>query len=144
MRLSRRAPEERHRPRGRDTRSATGRGSSGGLTGAQRTIEPGSDRAGLRYFLLEAAKLPAGQRIAAVDKALAATGKEGVDAQIEALLDRLYGGTKIGDLATASDSSTSRPPQLEARNDAMLDFAAALRPTARREREARTGAIAAR
>ena len=93
---------------------------------AQRTIEPGSDRAGLRYFLLEAAKLPAGQRIPAVDEAL---GNGDLAAAVDKLLDRLYGGTKLADakerLAMFDESRT----QLEGRNDAMLGFAKALRRT---------------
>jgi peptidase S46-like protein len=96
---------------------------------AQRTIEPKSDRAGLRYFLLEAAKLPKGQRIPAVDDALAATGEREPAVAVESLLDRLYGHTKIADakerLAMFDESRT----QLEARKDAMLGFARDLRKT---------------
>ena len=96
---------------------------------AQRTIEPKSDRAGLRYFLLEAAKLPKGQRIPAVDEALAATGEREPAAAVDKLLDRLYGNTKIADakqrLAMFDESRT----QLEARKDAMLGFARDLRKT---------------
>jgi hypothetical protein len=96
---------------------------------AQRTIEPGSDRAGLRYFAIEAAKLPQGQRIAAVEEALAATGERETAAAVDKLLDRLYGGTKLADvkerLAMFGESRT----QLEARNDAMLKLAKALRRT---------------
>ena len=40
----------------------------------QRTLDVQADRAGLRYGLQRAAALPAGQRIPAVDAALAATG----------------------------------------------------------------------
>ena len=61
-----------------------------GLARAQRTIEPGSDRAGLRYFLKEAMLLPSDQRIAAIDEALAKTGEKETDRQIEAFLDGLY------------------------------------------------------
>ena len=96
---------------------------------AQRTIEPKSDRAGLRYFLLEAAKLPKSQRIAAVDDSLAATGEREPAAAVDKLLDRLYGNTKIADakqrLAMFDESRT----QLEARKDAMLGFARDLRKT---------------
>ena len=96
---------------------------------AQRTIEPKSDRAGLRYFLLEAAKLPKSQRIAAVDDALAATGQRETAAAVEKLLDRLYGNTRIADakerLAMFDESRT----QLEARKDSMLEFARGLRKT---------------
>jgi hypothetical protein len=96
---------------------------------AQRTIERGSDRAGLRYFLIEAAKLPKGQRIAAVDEALAATGKRETAAAVNEVLDRLYGGTKVADVKERLAMFEESRTQLEGRNDAMLRFAKALRRT---------------
>jgi hypothetical protein len=117
----------------------------GGLTSAQRSIDLGSDRAGLAFFLREAANLPEGQRIPAVEKALASTGKEGVDAQVEAFLDRLYGNTQIGELSYREDLFDDTTAQLVARNDAMIAFAADLRPMLDANRDAgkqRTGALA--
>jgi hypothetical protein len=96
---------------------------------AQRTIEPGSDRAGLRYFLLEAAKLPKGERIAAVDETLAATGERDTAAVVDKFLGRLYGSTKLADVKERSTMFEESRAQLEARNDAMLGFAKALRST---------------
>jgi hypothetical protein len=108
------------------------------LTRNRRSIEPGSDRAGLRLFLLEATKLPADQRIAPVDAALAATGQATPEAQVDALLDRIYASTRIGDAATEEKMFGETTAQLQARNDSMLAFAASLRPFAEqlREREA--------
>ena len=106
---------------------------------AQKTIEVSSDRAVLRYFLEEAAKLPAGQRIQAVDDAVAAAGS------IDALLDRLYAGTKIGDQGERTKMLGETGAQLAKRADAMLDFAASLMPVMdeREERDlAWTGAMA--
>jgi hypothetical protein len=97
------------------------------LSRAQAAIEPASDRAGLRFFLLEAARLPAGQRIRAVDEALAATGAEDPAASVERLLDRLYGGTRVGDLAQRRAMFEESPERLAARRDPMLELAAALR-----------------
>jgi hypothetical protein len=96
---------------------------------AQRTIEPGSDRAGLRYFLLEAAKLPEGQRIPAVDEALAATGERDSSTAVDTFLDRLYAGTKIGDSKERLAMFEQSRAELAARNDSMLQFAASLRAT---------------
>jgi hypothetical protein len=96
---------------------------------AQRTIEPGSDRSGLRFFLLEAAKLPEGQRIPAVDAALAATAEKDPAAAVDGFLDRLYGGTKISDSKARLTMFEESRAQLAARNDTMLQFAAALRTT---------------
>jgi hypothetical protein len=100
------------------------------ITRNRRSIEPGSDRAGLRLFLLEATKLPADQRIPPVDAALTATGKSTPEAQVDALLDRLYAATKIGDAASEEKMFGETTAQLTARNDSMIAFAASLRPFA--------------
>ncbi|HEY6842661.1 MAG TPA: S46 family peptidase [Thermoanaerobaculia bacterium] len=89
---------------------------------AQQTLEPQSDRAGLRYFLVEAQKLPPEQRIQPLDQAIANAG--GVDA----LLDKLYSNTKITDLAQRKAMANETTSQLIARHDAMIDLAAALMP----------------
>jgi hypothetical protein len=109
--------QERDRPRNRGT-----------IERMQRQIDLGSDRAGLRAFLLETTGLPPGQRIAAVDAALLATGKQGSAAQADALLDRLYAGTRMADLDVRLRMFEESSGALAARGDAMLDFAAALRP----------------
>jgi hypothetical protein len=97
-----------------------------GMRRAQRGFEPASDRAALRYFLVEATKLPAGQRIEAVDKALAATGAGDVSTQIDRFLDGLYAGTKIASLEERMKMFDETTAQLSARNDSMLAFAAGL------------------
>lgn len=93
----------------------------------RRSFEPGSDRAGLRLFLLEATKLPADQRIPPVDEALKATGKDTPEAQVDALLDGLYASTSIGNAAEEEKMLNESTKQLRARNDSMIEFAAALR-----------------
>ena len=95
---------------------------------AQKTIEPASDRAGLRYFLLEATKLPATQRIKAVDDLLAATGATGSEAQIDKFLDSLYASTKLTALDVRHQMMNETTAQLKARKDSFVDFAAALTP----------------
>jgi len=94
----------------------------------RRSIEPGSDRAGLRLFLIEATKLTPSQRIAPVDVALGATGRATVDEQVDALLDQIYASTSIGNAAAEEKMFNETTAQLMARNDSMLAFAAALRP----------------
>lgn len=88
---------------------------------AQRTIEPGSDRAVVAYFVAEAAKLPAAQRIQAL---------QGVE------VDALYAKTKIADQNERTKMLGESVAQLKARHDAMLDLAFALVPLFE-EREAR-------
>ncbi len=116
----------------------------GTLTRNRRNIEPGSDRAGLRLFLLEAAKLPANQRIAPIDAALAATGKPTAEEQVEVLLDRIYASTQIGNKDAEEKMVNESTQQLTARKDSMIDFAASLRPFAAQldeAKEARAGAM---
>jgi hypothetical protein len=99
----------------------------------QRVIEPGSDRAALRYFLMQ---LPADDL---VSKFVASKG--GTDK----FLDWLYGNTKIGDQAERAKMLGETAAQLAARNDAMLQFAAVLVPelAAHEQRElSTTGAMA--
>ena len=108
--------QERDWPRNRNT-----------VERMQREIEVGSDRAALRAFILETTKLPPGQRIEAVDAALAATGAQGSEAQAETLLDRLYGGTKLADLDARLAMFDDSTETLLKRDDAMIEFAAALR-----------------
>lgn len=96
----------------------------------RRSIERATDRAGLRLFLLEAANLPAGQRIAPVDTALVATGGKTVEARVDALLDRLYSSTEIGNAAAEERMIEATTAELKARNDSMVAFAAELRPFA--------------
>jgi len=91
-------------------------------TRAQRTIDPASDRAVTRFFLEEAAKLPASQRIPAVDAAVATAGG------IDGFLDRLYAATKIAESAEREKMLAETTVQLKARKDSMLDFAASLGP----------------
>ncbi|MEO6260796.1 MAG: S46 family peptidase [Thermoanaerobaculia bacterium] len=104
-----------------------------GVVRAQKSLEAQSDRAGLKYFLNEASKLPADQRIKALDDAVnAASG-------IDPFLDKLYASTKVGDLDARKAMQNEATAQLLARHDSMIDFAAALSPlqleNERREKE---------
>ena len=116
-----RADEYRERNRGK---------LFGTIARTRRSIEPGSDRAGLRLFLLEAARLPAGQRIPPVDAALTATGRATPEEQVEALLDTLYAATRIGDAGAEEKMTGETTAQLLGRKDSMIAFAASLRPFA--------------
>jgi hypothetical protein len=110
---------------------------AGEIRRMQRTIEPASDRAGLRWFLLESQKLPAGQRIRAIDDALAATGEGSLEARVDALLDRIYSATKMGDLDARLAMFEEPAAALVARGDSMVAFAASLRPLGAEIEEAR-------
>ncbi|HYG70509.1 MAG TPA: S46 family peptidase, partial [Anaeromyxobacteraceae bacterium] len=69
----------------------------------QRSLAPVADRALLRYAMLEAAALPADQRIQPLDRAIGLVpGQAAADAakRIDAYLDGLYAGTKLFDRET--------------------------------------------
>jgi Peptidase S46 len=93
-----------------------------GVARAQKSLEPQSDRAGLRYFLVEAQKLPPSQRIAALDAAITKSGG------ILPFLDQLYGNTKVADLGQRKAMQSETTAQLETRNDSMINLAGALMP----------------
>ncbi|MEZ4235670.1 MAG: S46 family peptidase [Myxococcota bacterium] len=94
---------------------------------AQASIDVPSDRATLRDWLVRTQALPADQRIAPVDAALAATGAaEG--ARIDALLDQLYAGTHLQELSARQALLDATPAELDARHDPLLDLARALAP----------------
>ncbi|MBI2212819.1 MAG: S46 family peptidase [Acidobacteria bacterium] len=103
-----------------------------GVKRTQRTIERASDRAGLRFALLEATKLPKGQRIEAIDVALAKTGKAAPEEQVESLLDALYSGTMIDQQDVRLAMFDEPTAALVNRGDAMIGLAAELHPLVRR------------
>jgi hypothetical protein len=92
----------------------------------QRNLDQPSDRAVLRHLFGRAAALPAGQRIGAIDAALAATGKLG-EAAIDALLDKLFGGTSLASLHVRMAMLGMPHDALLATGDTMIAFAAELR-----------------
>jgi hypothetical protein len=80
----------------------------------------------LTYVLKRAAALPAGQRLASLDAALAATGKTG-DSAIAALLDETLGKTSLTDPKTRLALLGLDEAAVAAKNDPLLAFAFALR-----------------
>ncbi len=107
------------------------------LVNMQRNLDPVTDRAMLGYLLTRAAHLPAGQRIAAVDGALAATGKSG-DEAVAALLDRLF-VTKLGDQKVRLEMFDMKHDALLAAGDPMIVFASALRTDTKKMEDANKG-----
>jgi Peptidase S46 len=112
----------------------------------ERSYDPAADRALLRYVLLEAAALPAGQRIPPLDAAAGlAPGVAGEEAarRVDALLDRLYAGTRLQEDRVRRSLLDASARDLARRKDAFLELYAALRPFERQledERHAREGA----
>jgi hypothetical protein len=96
------------------------------LFNMQRNLDLPSERRVIALLFERATKLPAGQRITAVDDAIAATGKTG-DAAIAAALDKLYAGTRLVDEKTRLERFDMDHKALVATGDTMIAFAAALR-----------------
>jgi hypothetical protein len=104
------------------------------LTTMQRSLDPPSERATLTYILQRASQLPEAQRITAVDKAIAATGKNG-DEAVAAVVAPLF-TTRLADRKTRLEMFDMPHKDLLASGDPMIDFAAALRRDVRAMEEA--------
>jgi hypothetical protein len=105
----------------------------------QKYLDPTVDRAFLRYVVVEAAALPAGSRIEAIDRAAGlAPGMSQGDAEkaIDAFLDRLYAGTKLFDREYRVGLFEKSTKELLATGDTFLELAAALDPLGREILEA--------
>jgi len=112
----------------------------------QKSYDPAADRALLRYILVEASKLPALQRIEALDKEAGLTAgmpDSAAGKKLDALLDRLA-RTKLGDKATRLALLDKSTTEILATKDPMIELASALDLLwqANRERtKAREGAL---
>ncbi len=106
---------------------------------AQRSMDPRSDRAFLRWALDMAAALPSGQRIEPIDQAFGlrpGMSKDEAGKAIDACLDRLYAGTKIGDRDFRLGLMDKSSAELDAVHDSFVMLAAALHPVMEANREA--------
>jgi hypothetical protein len=112
----------------------------------QRSVDLPADRALLRLAALEAAALPAGQRIEPLDRlvGLAAGMPTGEAARrIDTWLEGVYAGTRLGDLAFRLSLLEKPARDLAREKDALLEVARALSPldgAIREEEKARAGA----
>ncbi|MFB3906655.1 MAG: S46 family peptidase [Acidobacteriota bacterium] len=103
----------------------------------QRTLDARIDRALLRYAMSLAAALPADQRIEALDKAAGlAPGMPKADSEkaIDAYLDRLYQGTRLGDRDFRLSLLDKPTAEIVATRDTFVDLAVALDPLYQQER----------
>lgn len=105
----------------------------------QKYLDPTVDRTFLRYVVVEAAALPEGSRIEALDRAagLRAGMSAGEAAKaIDDYLDRLYAGTKLFDQDYRIGLFEKSTKDLLATGDTFLALAAALEPLGREILEA--------
>ena len=105
----------------------------------QRTMDATADRALLGWALGLAAALPADQRIVAVDQAAGlrpGMDKADADKAIDAFLQRLFDGTKLGDRDFRLSLIGKSTADLMATKDSFILLAAAMEPLAEADREA--------
>lgn len=104
----------------------------------QRSFDPRADRALLRYVLLEVAGLPAGQRIIPLDREIGLVpglAQETAAKAIDAYLDRLYAGTKLGDVAVRLGLLDKTASEIEKMDDPFVKLALLLHPLNAADRE---------
>ncbi len=106
---------------------------------AQRTLDRKADRALMRYALVDVARLPADQRIEALDKGIGlkpGMSEAGAGKAIDAWLDKLIAGTKIYDKAFRMSLLDEKSrTDLLATKDSMVLLAAELYPLEDANRE---------
>lgn len=136
-----RLAEERTRPdleRAPDYQARNGRRLREVQLRLDRTLDLAADRALLRYALLEAAALPQEQRLEPVDRLLCLVpGQPAAESAraADALLDRVYAGTRLADLELRLRLLEATPEALRAAADPMLELGAALLPAEREAEE---------
>ena len=109
-----------------------------GLERMQKTYDNRLDRPMLRYSLLEAATLPAGQRIAPVDTLVglsAGMAKDEAEKKADAYLDALYAGTKLSGQEFRIGLFGKPTKVLVDAKDTALQLAVALHPLMEASRE---------
>ncbi|MDD3642153.1 MAG: S46 family peptidase [Candidatus Krumholzibacteria bacterium] len=93
-----------------------------------RSFDEGVDRQVLAYFLHLSQKLPEGQRIKAIDEMLAAVPGEKPCDRIDALVERLYAGTKLAGADERARMFDLSREDLMKEGDSFVDFYAGLYP----------------
>jgi len=98
------------------------------LRHAQINLIPSVDRMFFTYFARRALELPSGQKIEAVERLFAGGADGGGSEYIDEVADRMYAGSRIGDLDARLDMFHMSREELEALDDPFMDLATALYP----------------
>jgi hypothetical protein len=94
----------------------------------EMSYDEGVDREVTKYFFKKSVELPEGQRVKAFDDELASMPGEDMDAKIDALIDKLYAGTKLGDAAERMRMFDLSREELMKEGDTFIEFLAKLDP----------------
>lgn len=112
-----------------------------GLKQATKDFYEPTDKTFLREMLLRASKLPAGQRIPAIDALLKENSPE---KSVDKFLANAYAKSKLADEKYLLDALAQKPEQIAKLKDPFVEFARALYPsfkTLRETRQRREGAL---
>jgi hypothetical protein len=93
------------------------------LEGLDAGFDAAVDRAVWRAFLLDYHELPAGQRRSDLDRFFGLVPGRAAAPAVDRALDRLYGGTRLGDRARRLRLVDARRPALDASSDPFLQLA---------------------
>lgn len=104
------------------------------ISQAVNNYDEGTDKAILKELLLQAAKLPADQRVAAIDDLL--KGRE-AESAIDEFIQKAYTQSKLNDEMLVLQSLGKKPEELDQLNDPLIAFAKALSPYYQKLKETR-------
>jgi hypothetical protein len=106
-----------------------------GLQIIQMSYDMETDKRVCAYFMNLAAELPDNQRIVAFDEMIERVPGDDVTAKIDAIVERLYAGTKLHSAEERLRMFELSADQLKAEGDPFIDLAFALRPEMKRMEE---------
>jgi hypothetical protein len=106
-----------------------------GLRMIERAYDEDTDRKVLRYFMMRAVDLPDGQRVKAFDAMLEKTPGADAGAKIDAILEKLYSGTKLGSTEERMRMFDLSHEDLMKEGDTFIELAAELYPEQEEQRE---------
>jgi hypothetical protein len=92
----------------------------------QMNYDPETDKKVLKYFLKRSLELPENQRIEACDLVLAEIGGADIEAKIDAYVEKLYAGTKLGTVEERMRMFNLSREELLAEGDAFIELGVSL------------------
>lgn len=97
-----------------------------GLELADLQYYEGTDKKILAYYLSQAARLPEGQKLLALEPVVAGLSGDELDHAVQEFVEKLYAGTKVMNKDERMKMFGMKAKDLSALGDPMIDFAAAL------------------
>jgi hypothetical protein len=98
-----------------------------GLDLIQRSYDEQTDKKVLKYFMMRALELPEGQRFAVFDEIIGDVARDAAEDTIDAYIDKLYSGTKLGSPEERQRMFELSRKELLAEKDPFIEFAVKIR-----------------